>query len=183
MRVLTLNNSSFLQHCRRLEALATDYAPDLVVTIATGGDIVGSNIFDRVPHVSVRCQRVTTKARAKMGFIDKIIKILPKGVNNLLRMVEAKCLSLTKPSQHSLTLSTKQQQKLGDAEKILIVDDAVDSGATLSTVIEAIERLPGKRNLRTAVITVTTSSPLVMPDFFIYNNHTLIRFPWSADAN
>jgi predicted amidophosphoribosyltransferase len=183
MRVLTLNNQTFLQHCHQLEALARDYAPDLVVTIATGGDYVGANVFDQVPHISVHCQRASTKAKLKFGIFGKIIKLLPKRVNNVLRMAEAKCLSIAKISKRRLLLTAKQIDVLGNAEKILIVDDAVDSGATLSAVIEAIAKLPGKRNVRTAVITVTASDPAVMPDFFIYNNHTLIRFPWSADAN
>jgi hypoxanthine phosphoribosyltransferase len=119
----------------------------------------------------------------KFGIFGKIIKLLPKRVNNVLRMAEAKCLSIAKISKRRLLLTAKQIDVLGNAEKILIVDDAVDSGATLSAVIEAIAKLPGKRNVRTAVITVTASDPAVMPDFFIYNNHTLIRFPWSADAN
>ena len=32
-----------------------------------------------------------------------------------------------------------------------------------------------------AVVTVTSVKPLIMPDYFLYNNRTLVRFPWSID--
>lgn len=69
-----------------------------------------------------------------------------------------------------------------DAQNILIVDDAVDSGATLLAVVEAVRiDMPGAE-VRSAVITQTTPSPVITPDYTLYNNRTLIRFPWSMDA-
>ncbi len=69
------------------------------------------------------------------------------------------------------------------ARKILVVDDAVDSGYTLSHVLEAVKAvLPAGAEVRSAVITVTTDDPLVMPDFYLYNDKTLVRFPWAMDA-
>ena len=64
-----------------------------------------------------------------------------------------------------------------------MVDDAVDSGYTLSHVLEAFKAvLPAGAEVRSAVITVTTDDPLVMPDFYLYNDKTLVRFPWAMDA-
>lgn len=65
---------------------------------------------------------------------------------------------------------------------ILVVDDAVDSGNTLMAVKETIESLDSDVEIRTAAITVTTSAPAIIPDYYIYHNRTLIRFPWSKDA-
>jgi hypoxanthine phosphoribosyltransferase len=65
---------------------------------------------------------------------------------------------------------------------LLIVDDAVDTGATLSQVIDAVRRhAPSGSRVRSAVITVTTDWPLIRPDFTLFNRQ-LCRFPWSMDA-
>lgn len=65
---------------------------------------------------------------------------------------------------------------------MLLVDDAVDSGTTMLRVAEALRCGNPEIELRTAVITVTTAAPLLRPDYTIYDDRTLIRFPWSMDA-
>ncbi len=183
MRVLTLYNESFLHHCRQLELLASGFAPDFVVTIATGGDFVGNNIFNNLPHISLHCQRNTTKSKQKSSIFSHIVKHLPRCANNLLRIVESKWLASRKPGARTLTIGETERAALSRAERILVVDDAVDSGATLKTVVDAIKSVNKTAVVRSAAITVTTDTPLLMPDYTIYTNHTLIRFPWSADAN
>ncbi|MBC7799187.1 MAG: hypothetical protein H7Z10_01075, partial [Gemmatimonadaceae bacterium] len=70
----------------------------------------------------------------------------------------------------------------GPAPAVLIVDDAVDSGATLAAVLAEVRRLapPGAR-IETAAITVTTAAPIATPDHALFNRQ-LCRFPWSMDA-
>lgn len=66
--------------------------------------------------------------------------------------------------------------------RILVVDDAVDSGATLRTVIATIRSTWPDAEIRSAVLTVTRSRPLILPDYTLYPRGTLLRFPWSLDA-
>jgi hypoxanthine phosphoribosyltransferase len=183
MKVLTLYNSDFNVICAKLEALAADYNPDLVVTIASGGDYVGANIFGTVTHVSVRCGRRGTPAKKKSVLLNRFVKHLPRRVNDVLRMVEARILSLRKPKLVDISLSEDVKRKLVAAERVLVVDDAVDSGATLIAVLDAVYKAAGSSKVRSAAITVTTEKPMVMPDYFLYHDETLIRFPWSIDAN
>ena len=65
---------------------------------------------------------------------------------------------------------------------ILIVDDAVDSGKTLKTIVDEVRKKYLTAEIKTAVITVTTKQPIILPDYYLFYNHTLIRFPWSADS-
>ena len=183
MRVLTLNNIDFNNHCHKLQALASSYCPDLIVSIASGGDFVAQNIFDNVTHISVECRRLSTDGKQNSSLIRKITKLLPRCVNNVLRIVEAKMLAMRKPVVRDIALTDAQQSAVAEAERVLVVDDAVDSGATLLAVVNAIKKVDARKDVRAAVITVTTRNPLIVPDFSIYNNQTLIRFPWSIDAN
>jgi hypoxanthine phosphoribosyltransferase len=65
---------------------------------------------------------------------------------------------------------------------VLVVDDAVDSGVTLATVLRLLrESSPPDTQFRSAVVTVTLAQPLAEPDFVLYRG-VLCRFPWSFDA-
>jgi hypoxanthine-guanine phosphoribosyltransferase len=64
---------------------------------------------------------------------------------------------------------------------LLVVDDAVDSGATLMRVLAELRKLvPDGTVIRSAVVAVTTKTPLIEPDYVFHRQ--LCRFPWSLDA-
>jgi hypoxanthine phosphoribosyltransferase len=72
-------------------------------------------------------------------------------------------------------------REVGPNPSIVVVDDAVDSGATLARVLDAVsQRAPGAE-IRSAVVTVTTPEPWVTPRYTLYSRQ-LCRFPWSLDA-
>jgi hypoxanthine phosphoribosyltransferase len=65
---------------------------------------------------------------------------------------------------------------------MLIVDDAVDTGVTLAVVMEAlVKRAPAAATIRSAVVTLTTTKPVIAPDYVLIRQK-LCRFPWSMDA-
>ncbi len=207
MTVKTLTQTQFVATCHKLEALTQGFHPDLVLTIATGGDYVGAVIHPTVPHVSIKLQRPTTKR--KQGKMMNIVRHLPRFLKNWLRIAESLYLSSPlnpsrprNPSQPSpdspsspgalaslpypkselaSLLSDDVKAAVTSAHRILIVDDAVDSGQTLHKIVTAIRTHSPHAIIATAVITVTTKNPLITPDYTLYNNRTLIRFPWSAD--
>jgi hypoxanthine phosphoribosyltransferase len=66
--------------------------------------------------------------------------------------------------------------------RVLVVDDAVDSGLTLATVLRVLREIsPSNTQFRSAVVTVTLEQPLAEPDYVLYRG-VLCRFPWSFDA-
>lgn len=179
MRVITLNESDFEDKCLRLqEAVAARFAPDLVVGIATGGLHVARYMFVDIPHVSVSRQRPSTRRKPR-----GIMASLPYCVTNVLRMLESAILSCRRPVEVAPpVIDSGDIAMISGARNILVVDDAVDSGATLAAVCAAV-RASAREDARimTAVVTVTTSRPLLRPDFCIFDNRTLVRFPWSKD--
>ena len=66
--------------------------------------------------------------------------------------------------------------------RILIADDAVDSGVTLATVLRLVDDVcPAGGEIRSAAITQTLENPTARPDYLLFRG-TLCRFPWSFDA-
>lgn len=179
-QVLTLSEKTFRDTVGRLQekAEAAGFAPDAVVSIRRGGEFVGRLMFPGKPHYAVTLQRPGTRRKNRM--LKAILRSMPRFVLDSLRIFEAWWLS--RKSHKTVSPANFTLPELNQSARILIVDDAVDSGATLASVFNAVRaRYPGS-DVMTAVITVTTERPLIQPDFSIYNNLTLIRFPWSIDS-
>jgi hypoxanthine phosphoribosyltransferase len=182
MKVLTLDNNQFIHHCHRLQDGISSYNPDLIVSIAKGGTYVAAEMFASVRHTEVLCQRPSTKSKERNNFIFKIVNCMPMCVKNWLRIIEASLLKNRKVPLEKVVLSQETVDCLASAQRVLVVDDAVDSGNTLKAVVEAITALDLQAEVKSAVFTVTTKHPVIMPEYYLYNNATLIRFPWSMDV-
>lgn len=179
--VITLDKQSFGEVCLRLQRLVqqSGFKPDLVLSIATGGVYVGEKLFAGADHLSVRLQRPGT--RAKTPLLKDMMKHLPVGVLNAMRITEASLLDLM-PKRVVDPATVTLPSEVARYKNILIADDAVDSGATMLAVRDAVAAMAPGTRIATAAITVTTLKPLIKPDFAIFNNLTLIRFPWSLDS-
>lgn len=182
MKVITLNNILFIEHCKKLETIIrASFTPDLVVGIASGGVNVAQNIFSEIPHAQILLQRPSTDSKKKVSIFINLLKYLPLSLRNFLRIVEAKALSLNKSEKlKDVNIDIDNLEKF---KRILLVDDAVDSGITLKSVLTSLSKISSDSEIQTAVITVTTPSPSIQPTYALYNNKTLIRFPWSKDFN
>ena len=136
-----------------------------------------SGIMGRIPVEYVRLSRPSSRWKSKM---KSMLRFLPYPVLDRLRLLESGILSMRR---HPVKDDVELPSQLLDLHgcNILVVDDAVDSGATLSAVVSAVKRELPMSQCRSAVLTVTTSAPLVRPDYMLYDDNTLIRFPWSMD--
>jgi hypothetical protein len=167
--------------------------PALVVGVRSGGwEVAGllppvrSQSIEALP---VTCRRPSTSAKARS--MPRWIRSLPRPVRDRLRLLEHRWLTRTRAG----SVADGRSVDAGDLERlaarlsalhpgswILVVDDAVDTGATLRAVLDAIGRVaPAGVGVTTAAITVTTPDPIVRPDVALLDGW-LCRFPWSLDA-
>ena len=178
-KVVTLDSVAFAAACAGLEGVVSDlYDPDYVVGIESGGRYVAEHMFAALPHGYVARQRPSTRRKGKA--VRNMLRFMPRFVADNLRRGEAWLLSRKTPV--ALTYEGPLPAGLMNAERVLVVDDAVDSGATLYAVISGILAVRPNIEIRTAAIVQTTDSPLIRPDFVLFSN-CLMRFPWSADMN
>lgn len=185
MRVVSLNHDALAQYCERLakEIKKEEFYPDIIIGVKSGGAEL-AKLFHKHFNDS-KCQlgfchplrKVTDKKKKKLAHH---IKRLPVPFLNLLRIMEAKIMFKKKSRKDFIDL--KLPDNINSYNKILVVDDAVDSGATLKYVLNGIKTANPTAITRFAAITVTSRHPASMPDYYIFNNETLVRFPWSIDA-
>jgi hypothetical protein len=48
-------------------------------------------------------------------------------------------------------------------------------------IVDAILAANPRARVKVLAITVTTTSPMIMADYYIYYDSVLVRFPWSKD--
>lgn len=183
---MTLHPSGLDAACGRLAVMVRPFAPAVVVGILTGGGEVGRRLVAMLPdaaYAEVGLHRSGTprKKRAR-----RLLRSLPTFAADLLRRAESLCCGYRRPVRRRAATLPAPLRALLHAEpqpKVLIVDDAVDSGATLQSVVEAVRREAPCAEVRAAVLTVTRRNPLITPDYTLWNDRTLLRFPWSNDYN
>jgi hypoxanthine phosphoribosyltransferase len=172
--------------------VADAYMPDLIVGIATGGLRVAEMLPrpENCPVIGCTVRRATSSGKAQSRVFRGLVRRLPYVITNQLRRIED--TSRERSGRSAPVPSGDFQDALAtidsvvrepEPRRVVIVDDAVDSGGTLSLVQGALQhRLPTSVALRTAVLAVTRphQSLLVQPDYHLYDM-TLCRFPWSHD--
>ena len=193
--VCTLHQPAFDSACAELMRLVeVDYGPILVVGIRTGGLVVAQSMIRAastpLPVLALTCRRELTQVKSRLKPVRRLLSALPQPAANLLRRVEHRLI--TAPSAHRKRprqIDRTEVETIGayvtrlpEPTKILVIDDAVDSGATLATALQVLRNvcLPGTE-IRSAVITQTLDHPIVRPDYVLHRG-TLCRFPWSFDA-
>ncbi len=186
MRIVTLTEAEFSAACEALARKVHDSGFDytLIAGIATGGWLVAQ----RMPsprHVAVTKRRGAHMARRKL--LPALVARLPRRVNDMLRIAESRLYALKTrvfppvPSHVEISPELAAELSREPNGRILIVDDAVDSGATLLSVVEAVRKIVPEAEIRTAVITVTRPDAVITPDWSLYREGTIVRFPWAPD--
>lgn len=185
MRVVTLDDAEVARCCRELEAqtLASGFAPEVVVAIARGGIRVADGMFAGVRHLTIDVHRPGTSRKRRLGGVFAAVRWLPRCVRDRLRIFEARRLA-AKPLR-AVTPPVERVRELSAAllgvHRVLVVDDAVDSGASLAAV-KRIVCAGGVADVRAASIALTRADAVETPDYHVFQPGTLVRFPWSMDA-
>lgn len=193
MKVVTLLDKAFDETCRDLaKQVDSSYKPDLIIGVLTGGGAVGQRVYKHfaslgdVLYAEISIERATTGIKRRFG-LKKILRLLPEGLLNVLRVVEVLLLELkatvvTPKRAGEIVLSAAVDKELSQGnKKVLVVDDCVDTGATLLKVSDFLkEKFPSSNQVKFAVVTKAHRKVLLEVDFFLFNR-VLIRFPWSMD--
>ena len=185
--VRTLTGAAFDHTCGDLlNRVLEHYQPDLLVGIRTGGYVVAEAMAQAaeniLPVLPLTCRRASTTAKSRFR---AILGGMPRPVLDRLRVLEHRILTARRKTGAPIQdINHEEVQVIAvwQARRVLVVDDAVDSGVTLAAVLARLREVcPPEVALRSAVITVTAKEPLIEPDFALYRG-VLCRFPWSFDA-
>ncbi len=190
MRVITVDRDELGKLSLQLHSKVKEsgYGYDTLVAVASAGLNIASCFPDNRFFV-VKCHRGADALKKKR--MKKILGRLPQSISSLLRIMESKADALKEMFASHLVNDTNYREVsiddilktrlMNEKHRVLVVDDASDSGKTLMSVKNAVLSLSPQSEVRTAVITQTRKHAIFHPDYYIFNNNTLIRFPWAPD--
>lgn len=171
--------------------------PDGIVGIATGGLVCARVLCRQVPLPLFSCalRRPSTAAKSN-PLARRALAVMPYGLTNWLRRLEDWLLErktargqpddAVRPAEPNEILAADIAEiaahvRQAGLRHLVVIDDAVDSGVTLGTVVSALRAaLPDTTVLTTAVVAQTRPAPAFAPDVALYKS-SLCRFPWSFD--
>lgn len=185
MKVVTLSMDRVKEHAQTLAAQAreVDMVPDVVVGVLRGGATVGGLLARELGarYLEVGAHRPSTPLKKCMG---SVLRRLPRFVADRLRRIEhllSRCRLSSSARQVEVHLPLTYLETLPTFPMIMIADDSVDTGATLVAVRDALKARIPNASFSFAAIAETQPSPAISPDFCVYRQNCLVRYPWSAD--
>ena len=193
--VVTLDEAALREEMRRLWSaiLQRGARPDAVIGIASGGARCVDHLDAQADVKRFTCGMWRPSTDVKRGSVfTPLLRHLPYFITDFLRLQEDRALerkrnsstlSVPRPTESLLAEVNgiaREVSRLG-LRCIVVIDDAVDSGATLACVVETLRvTLPPTTKILTAVLTQTRENSLFVPDISLHRS-VLFRFPWSFD--
>jgi hypoxanthine phosphoribosyltransferase len=181
MKCLILSIETVRKDCLKLasEIERTDFKPDCVVFIKSGGYLVGwefANYFN-VKLSGVRISREGDYVKLKLSFI---LKKMPKFIRVVLRTLEFKSGIHGRKNKRFVT---EVDDNLIMGKNVLLVDDSVDTGNTIKVAIDFLKKTYGDNiNMKVAGLNkFKLSEQLVNTDYYVHED-SLIICPWSKDS-
>lgn len=153
--------------------------PDLVIFVAEGAFLIGEAIgkYFGVPLLEIRAAR---RGGALKKLVSPFISAIPKPVKPLLRRAELRSNVHKSNPERAVSFDHDLWGRYIYAEKILIVDDSVDTGASARCVTDAARSFFIGAGVCFAALNVFSASTF-LPDYYLYRDCMLCG-PWSSDS-
>ncbi|WAB92592.1 phosphoribosyltransferase [Pseudomonas citronellolis] len=190
MKILDLSNQiDFQKECGKLRDLVEEnIVPDFIVGIATGGEYVtkAMNFRPEAKISIIMRQRRSTKTKSSLG-LKNILPLLPTSIKNILRKLEVLIREVyfihfsSKTEEREVIFISGHPLNLNDDSIVLIIDDAIDTGATFIDAYNYVRKINKKTKIYSAALSRTFKKPAFEADYILHDR-TLIRGPWALDA-
>ena len=160
-----------------------NYGPDLIIFIAKGGYLIGKHLGDilGVPIVPVYAERQASSLKTA---IAPFLKLLPKSVKVMLREMEIKSGVHNTIKERQVSFPNDVIiEKVSKAKKILIVDDSVDTGGSVISIMGALQAIDTSLlDIRVALLNVFTEAANKLPRYYCLFHNTIMITPMSNDS-
>ena len=182
MELLELSKKSLIEKNKKLyKNIIKDYNYDLVVFVARGSYLIGKDLseLNNTPLLEIFATRKGGKFKK---IISPILRIIPKGIKNILRKKEFNSNYHEKNNERNIRFDENIWKKYKNSKKILLVDDSVDTGYSIKYAKEQIEKFFENSEVKVAAINYfEKSKKVVKTDFYLYKEKMLLG-PWSNDS-
>ena len=88
--------------------------------------------------------------------------------------------NISKRKENDIPKHKQLIDQIKKTERILLVDDAIDTGSTVLAIKNFIHTIDANIEVKIAVLTTTHKEPYIKADFSLFKR-VLLRCPWSED--
>ena len=159
-----------------------DYEPDLIIYIAKGGYLIGKYISEslNVMLIPVYAERRTNGFKS---VVSPLLQVLPNRIKLFFRSLELKSGVHAVVKKRDVHFKSEDLESLGKVKKILLVDDSVDTGSSVLSIIEEMGKLKiSVEEIRVAALNVWGKSTGVVKVAYWIFRDTIIITPMSNDS-
>ncbi|MBN2189103.1 MAG: hypothetical protein JW699_06590 [Chitinispirillaceae bacterium] len=162
---------------RYYSPLLSAFGDSIVVSIDAAGTAIFNELKTDRPHLSVGCRRPSSSSGMKKTLV-MLARRLPEPVRNLFRRIEHRFLMSFEPVAREVSFKDDDIVRIKSFPKAVILDDAIDTGATMKAVVAALRNAGYSGRIMTIVFVWTNAQSLIKPDFWCRES-VLVKFPWS----
>lgn len=159
-----------------------EFQPQLLIYVAKAGYLIAEamNTVFHADILGIDASRKGNKLKEKLG---GLFSHIPRFLHKWLIALEMKVNVHGKDIERHVQFHEKVDSLEKDAiTKVLVIDDSVDTGHSLKTVLEEIKKIFLKAEVRTAALNVWEKSrAVVTTDYSLYLD-TIIKAPMSKDS-
>lgn len=155
-----------------------EYIPDHVLFIERAGLLIGNEIAEyfNCPLSGIATKRSGGAAKSR---IKVLLRFLPRFLTHLLRRIEIHSSVHEINSERKIVVEYPLPPK---DKRIILVDDAIDTGHSIQAVLDYLLQQGYLRNqIKIAVMTTTGKHPICRADFSLFDE-VICAFPWSYDS-
>lgn len=156
----------------------TGFIPEHILYIERAGLFIGYDISQYF-HCPISGISSSRRGASFKSALKVILRLLPRKLNYFLRNLERRS------NVHGLMSDRKvicEGISPPRDKRILLVDDAIDTGFTIRAVIDYLNNNGWRmHSIKVAVITTTEENPVIQPDMSLFTQR-FFAFPWSYDS-
>ena len=144
------------------EVLKSGFRPTMIIAIWRGGTPVGMAVQEILGYFGVKSDHIAIRTSAYSGVDERKARVSVHGLNYIVN-------------------------KITPEDRLLIVDDVFDSGATIVAVIAELRRrardnMPEDVRVAVPWFKPTRNETSVVPDYWIHESADWLVFPHELDA-
>lgn len=175
-----IKNDNIVEVVQKLLEVIGNFDFDLIVYVAKSGYLIADilSVLTGVSYVGINSTReyVTEKDDSLIKLVNK----LPRFMVKVLKKTERKLNFYDNNKERYLNYN-KHFFKRFEPEKVLIIDDVIDTGYTIKKVVEEINNIYENPEIKVAVLSYFNDRDAEKPDFYLYEN-TVLSAPWTIDS-
>ena len=171
------------QKSKTLAAIVSStYTPDCVVFVARGGYLLGRSMaeFFAVPLAEISAKRCGGGLKK---LIFPLLQLLPRSLSVMLRRKEFSSGVHKEHQERRIEFDVEQMEQLvGIPQRMLLVDDSVDTGHTILQCKHYLQQLYPECQIKVAALNVWSMSCERLTTEYTIWRDTILLGPWSNDS-